>query len=365
MKNIPFSTFKYMHEQIKPEITEAFENCYDNGWFIQGKEYEAFEKEFAEYCGAQYGIGVGNGMDAIYITLRALGIGNGDEVIVPSHTFIATALAVVYAGAKPIFCEIDELTYNINPHNIEALINENTKAIVAVHLYGQAADMDEITRIAKQHNLYVIEDAAQAHGATYKGKCVGTFGDAAAFSFYPGKNLGALGDGGAVVTNSQELSEKIHAIGCYGSSQKYVHKYAGVNSRLDELQAAFLRVKLRHMDEWTCERQEIASKYLNGINNSKIILPKVMQECIHVWHLFVIRCKERDLLQKYLANNGIGTVIHYPIPMHLQGAFENMGLTKGDYPIAEDISNTVLTLPLYIGMSDDEIQYVVDKINNF
>lgn len=363
--NIPFSTVKYMHDNIKLEMKAAFERCYDSAWFIQGKEYDNFEKEFAEYCGTKYCIGVGTGMDAIYLSLKALDIGEGDEVIVPSHTFIATALAVIYAGATPVFCEVDINSYNINYQNIEKYITAKTKAIIAVHLYGQMAEMDSICEIAKKHNIYVIEDSAQSHGATYKGKKAGSFGITAAFSFYPGKNLGALGDGGAVVTNNKDIADKIHALGCYGSETKYHHDYKGINSRLDEMQAAFLRVKLRHLDLWTLERQKIAHKYLKGINNPKIILPNITDNCTHVWHLFVIRTEKRDELQQYLKNKGIGTLVHYPIPMHLQKSFTDLGYKKGDLSIAEEVSSTVLTLPLYIGMKDEEIKYIIDIINKF
>ncbi|QHI72054.1 DegT/DnrJ/EryC1/StrS family aminotransferase [Aminipila terrae] len=363
--NIPFSTFKYMHEDIKTEIQDAFEGCYDAGWFIQGQEYDNFEREFAEYCGAKYCIGVGTGMDAIYLSLKALEVGAGDEVIVPSHTFIATALAVIYAGATPVFCEVDINTYNLNYEHIEKCITKNTKAIIAVHLYGQMAEMDSICQIAKKYNLYVIEDAAQAHGATYKGKKAGSFGMTAAFSFYPGKNLGALGDGGAIVTNNKDIADRIRALGCYGSTIKYHHDFKGINSRLDEIQAAFLRVKLRYLDRWTIERQQIAQMYMQGINNAKITLPRITENCSHVWHLFVIRAEKRDELQKYLGEKGIGTLVHYPIPMHLQKAFTDLDYKKGDLPIVEEISSTALTLPLYIGMKEKEVQYVIDALNEF
>lgn len=363
--NIPFSTFDRMHAAIRPEMLAAFEHVYDKGWFIQGDEYQAFGKEFAVFCGIKFGVGVGNGMDAIYLTLRAMGIGAGDEVIVPSHTFIATALAITYAGATPVFCEVDEETFTIDPALIEGKITDKTKAIIAVHLYGQPANMDPINEIAQKHNLYVVEDSAQAHGAIYKGRKTGSLGDAGAFSFYPGKNLGALGDGGMVTTNNEQLANKIQALGCYGSTEKYVHKYQGVNSRLDELQCALLRVKLTYLDAWTKERQQIAQKYLSCINNSKIRLPRVMDGCSHVWHLFVVRCEERDRLQKYLSDKNIGTVIHYPTPMHLQGAFKEMGYKKGAFPIAEALANSVLSLPLYIGMTDEEISYVCDALNHF
>lgn len=362
---IPFSTFTHMHQQIKPQMMDAFQRCYNKGWFIQGEEYYLFEREFAAFCDVKHSIGVGNGLDAIFLTLRAMGIGAGDEVIVPSHTFIATALAVIYAGAAPVFCEVDEESFNINPKNIEEKISEKTKAIIAVHLYGQTADMDRINAIAEEYNLYVIEDSAQAHGALYKGKKAGSLGDAAAFSFYPGKNLGALGDAGAVTTNNKEIAQRIHTLGCYGSTQKYVHELKGVNSRLDELQSAFLRIKLEYLKEWTEERQRIAEKYSKGITNPNIKLPVISPHCEHVWHLFVIRCKSRKELQSYLSDKGIGTTIHYPIPMHLQTAFKELGYKKGDFPIAEALSNTVLSLPLYIGMKDEEIRYVVNALNEF
>lgn len=365
MMKIPFATFERMHATIKQEIMGAFESCYDKGWFIQGEEYKKFEQEFADYCTTAYGIGVGNGMDALYLGLRALGIGPGDEVIVPSHTFIATALAVKYAGAKPVFCEVSPETYTMNPRFIESCITSHTHAIIPVHLYGQACDMDKICEIAKKNNLFIVEDCAQAHGAIYKGKKVGSFGDVGAFSFYPGKNLGALGDAGAITTSNQDIATKIRALGCYGSSKKYIHRYAGINSRLDELQAAFLRIKLQCLDEWILERQAITNKYLQAINNEKIFLPQIGEARNHVWHLFVIRCNERNRLQMHLKDRGIETMIHYPIPMHLQRALSDLGLHKGAYPVAEHLAETVLSLPLYIGMTDEEISYVVDAINAF
>lgn len=361
---IPFSTLQYMHEQIKPEALEALERCYKKSWFIQGEECAAFESEFATYCESKYCIGVGNGLDAIYIILRALGIGAGDEVIVPSHTFIATALAVKYCGATPVFCEIDEQSFNIDHKLIEACITKKAKAIIAVHLYGQAAEMEEINSVAQKYGLPVIEDAAQAHGAIYNGKKVGSLSIAAAFSFYPGKNLGALGDGGAITTSDKALAHNIRAIANYGSSEKYVHEYAGVNSRLDEIQAAVLRVKLRKLDIWNEERRSIINKYCIGIKNPNIILPLKESEERHVWHLFVVRCNKRDELKKYLETKGIGTVIHYPIPMHLQGAFAELAIQKGALPVAEAVSKSVLSLPLYIGMSDAELGFVVEALNN-
>ena len=303
---------------------------------------------------------------SLILILKALGIGKGDEVIVPSNTFIATALAVSYVDAIPVFVEPELETYNIDVARIEAAITNRTKAIIPVHLQGRAADMDVIMEIAKKYHLKVIEDAAQAHGTLYKGKKVGTLGDAAGFSFYPGKNLGALGDGGAIVTNNKEIAEKVSALGNYGADYKYHHIYKGVNSRLDEMQAAFLRVKLRELDKWNEMRVKIANKYFDGINNSKIIMPlKPSEKFAHIYHVFVVRCKERDQLEQYLGVNGIGTVKHYPIPMHLQDCYVDLGIKKGMLPIAEEISSTVLSLPMYYGMTDEQIQYVIDIVNKF
>ncbi len=363
---VPFAIFQPMHDEIRDRLDNAYNRVMDNSYFIQGPEFEAFNEEFAAYCDAKYCVGVANGLDALLLVLRALEIGEGDEVIVPSNTFIATALAVSYAGATPVFVEPELETYNIDPSRIEAAITDKTKAIMPVHLQGRPADMDPIMEIAKKYNLRVIEDAAQAHGVTYKGQKVGTFGDAAGFSFYPGKNLGALGDGGAVVTNNKEIADKVRAIGCYGSDYKYHHIYKGLNSRLDEMQAAFLREKLPELDKWNAARIEIANKYLAGMHNPKIILPlPPSEEFGHIYHVFVIRCKERDTFEKYLADNGIGTVKHYPTPMHLQECYADLGLKKGDLPIAEEISDTVLSLPMYYGMTEEQVQYVIDVVNQF
>ena len=304
-------------------------------------------------------------MDALFLALKALGIKEDDEVIVPSNTYIATALAVTYAGAVPVFVEPNIRTFNIDPTKIEAAITNRTKAIMPVHLYGQACDMDPIMEIAKKYNLYVVEDCAQAHGADYKGKVIGSFGDAAGFSFYPGKNLGALGDAGAAVTDDLELAKKIRALGNYGSDYKYHHIMQGNNSRLDEIQAAFLAAKLPHLNKINIERRRIAQKYLEGISNSEIILPYVPEYTIPVWHIFGIRCSRRDELEKYLNAAGISTNKHYPIPMHLQECYRNLGYKKGDFPIAEEISATELSIPMYYGMTEEEVQYVIDKVNEF
>ncbi len=362
---IPFVDLEPMHSEIRDEMADAFKKVYDNNRFISGEECSSFEKEFAGYCGAKHCAGCGNGMDALYLILRGYGIGPGDEVIVPSHTFIATALAVSYAGAHPVFVEVDDRTYNIDPVLIGKAVTGKTKAIIAVHLYGQPADMDAINEIAKKHGLKVIEDSAQAHGAAYYGRKTGTLGDAAGFSFYPGKNLGALGDGGAVVSDDAQLMDRIRALANYGSTVKYTHIYKGINSRLDELQAALLRVKLRHLDHWNDYRRRIAAKYLKGIHNKQIILPEVKDNFNHVWHIFAVRTEDRNDFQKYLASHDVGTLIHYPIPMHLQEAYGALGYAKGSFPIAEMISSQVISLPLYYGMSDEDTDYVIDLINDY
>lgn len=362
---IPFVSFKPMEQELDQQLRDAFSRVFERSWYIEGVECQNFEKAFADYCGTEFCVGCGNGLDALMLSLKALGIGEGDEVIVPSNTYIATALAVTYVGATPVFVEPILDTFNIDPTKIEEKINEKTKAIMPVHLYGQPADMDPIMEIAGKYNLYVVEDCAQAHGATYKGKKIGTFGDAAGFSFYPGKNLGALGDAGAAVTNKKEIADKIRALGNYGSDYKYHHIYQGNNSRLDELQAAFLSEKLPILDKMNAERRRIADMYLKGITNSKIILPTVIEEVQPVWHIFGIRCEERDALADYLEQQGIATNMHYPIPMHLQGAYKDLGILEGMLPLAEEISKTELSLPMYYGMKDEEIRYVIEKINTF
>lgn len=363
---VPFVSFKNMHSEIENEIKEKFDKIYSQNWFIHGEEDEAFEEEFAAFCHTKYCVGCGNGLDAIFLTLKAMGIGTGDEVIVPSNTFIATALAVSYAGAVPVLVEPNISTYTLNPDRIEERITEKTKAIIAVHLYGRSADMDGILEIAKKYNLKVIEDAAQAHGALYKGKKVGSLGDAAAFSFYPGKNLGALGDGGAVTTNDRELADKIRMLGNYGANIKYHHEYLGNNSRLDELQAGFLRVKLKYLHEWNKERNRIAERYLTEIKSNEIIFPlPTSADYYNVWHLFVIRSKQRDKLERYLNEKGIGTNKHYPIPIHKQKAYSKEPLSRENLPIAEELSDTVLSIPMYYGMKNKEIDYVIECLNDF
>ena len=362
---IPFVSFLPMERELDTELRAAFERVFARSWYIEGAEDEAFEKSFAEYVGTRYCIGTGNGLDALVLALKALGIGAGDEVIVPSNTYIATALAVTYTGATPVFVEPRIETFNLNPDNIEAAITPNTKAVMPVHLYGQACEMDRITEIAAKYGLKVIEDCAQAHGATFKGQKIGTFGDAAGFSFYPGKNLGALGDAGATVTNDEKLAEKIRALGNYGSDYKYHHIYKGSNSRLDELQAAFLSAKLPILDKMNEERRRIAGRYLDEIRNPKVVLPFVGEDMVPVWHIFGVRCSRRDELAVWLDERGIGTNKHYPIPMHLQECYKDMGFGEGDFPVAEEISRTELSLPMYYGMTDEEIGYVIESVNRF
>lgn len=363
--NVPFVSFKPMEKELDTELRLSFERVYNASWYIEGREDETFEKAFAQYCNSQYCVGVGNGLDALMLALKALEISNGDEVIVPSNTYIATALAVTYVGATPIFVEPDIRTYNIDPTKIEERITAKTKAIMPVHLYGQSCDMDSIMAIAKKHDLFVVEDCAQAHGATYNGQVIGSFGDAAGFSFYPGKNLGALGDAGATVTNSRQLADKIRALGNYGSDYKYHHIYQGNNSRLDELQAAFLAAKLPHLNRMNEERRRIAKLYLEGIHHSDVILPYVPEYAVPVWHVFAIRTKKRDEFAAYLSDKGISTNKHYPIPMHMQECYKELNIPQGALPIAEEISATELSLPMFYGMTDEQIKYVIDAINQF
>ncbi len=366
MNNIPFLNFSPMHSAIRAEMQEAFQSVYESNWFIMGKKLEAFEKEYAAFNQVSYAIGVSNGLDALHLALKALGIGAGDEVLVPSNTYIATLLAVSYVGATPVLVEPDSATYNISPSNIEKAITHKTKAIMPVHLYGQACEMEAIMALANAHNLFVVEDNAQAHGASFKGKLTGSWGHVNGTSFYPGKNLGALGDGGAVTTNDAELAKKVYMLHNYGSEKKYHNEVIGFNMRLDEMQAAFLSVKLRHLKEWTIQRQQIAQWYdekLQGIGD--LILPVTPPDATHVYHLYVIRSSKRDALQKYLAENGIGTLIHYPIPPHLQPAYQSLGFRKGDFPIAEELAATCLSLPIWPGMREAEVEKVVGCINEF
>lgn len=368
---INFLDLKKINSTYNDELLEAFNRVMRTGWYILGSEVKKFEEEFASYCGTKYCIGVGNGLDALHLILRAYNIGKGDEVIVPSNTYIATWLAVSYAGAIPVPVEPDIFTYNLNPALIEEKITKKTKAIIPVHLYGQVCDMDPINGIAKNYNLKVIEDSAQAHGGLYKGKKTGSLGDASGFSFYPGKNLGALGDGGAITTNDEQLAEKVRMLRNYGSKQKYIHSIKGFNSRLDEMQAAFLRVKLQHLDKENQKRREVAQYYSENIINTEVILPRDVDSTINkkdifknhtsVWHQFVIRHPERDRLQKYLDYNGIQTIIHYPVAPHKQKAYKNMNTLE--LPISEQIHREILSLPIGSHLNKDDLSYVVEIIN--
>ena len=362
---IPFLDLKGLNAQYRDELIEACTRVIDSGWYIQGNECKEFDKEFASYCGAKFAIGVANGLDALILILRAykeMGIiSDGDEVIVPSNTYIASILAISQNNLVPVLVEPDINTYLIDPSKIEEKITSKTKAILPVHLYGQTCEMDKINDIAKKHNLKVIEDSAQSHGAYFKDKRSGNLGDASGFSFYPGKNLGALGDGGAVTTNDAELASTIKALGNYGSHKKYENLYKGVNSRLDEIQAALLRVKLRYLDKEVEKRREIANYYLQNIKNENIILPTLRAEDNHVWHLFVIRTSKRDELQKYLLDNGVQTLIHYPIPPHNQNAYKEWN--NESYPISEQIHTEVLSLPISGVQNLENTKNIVEKLN--
>ncbi|MBN3992496.1 MAG: DegT/DnrJ/EryC1/StrS family aminotransferase [Nostoc sp. NMS2] len=361
---VPFLNFEASYLELQEELDSAYQRVMKAGWYILGREVEAFEAEFAAYCQTKYCIGVGNGLDALHLILRAMEIVTGDEIIVPANTYIATWLAVSYAGGTPVPVEPDERTYNINPQLIEAAITERTKAILVVHLYGQPADMDAINVIAKRYNLKVIEDAAQAHGARFKNRRVGSLGDAAGFSFYPTKNLGAIGDGGAVTTNDVDLADKVRLLRNYGSRIKYENEIQGYNSRLDELQAAFLRVKLTKLDEWNSRRAHIAEQYLQGlVRTANVALPFVPNWAESVWHLFVVRYPKRHSLEQDLHQSGIGTLIHYPIPPHLSGAYIGSGWHEGSFAIAEQLAKEVLSLPLHPHITEEQISIIVNYFN--
>ncbi|MFR9165384.1 MAG: DegT/DnrJ/EryC1/StrS family aminotransferase [Dysgonomonas sp.] len=365
--NIPFLDLKRTNLIYQNEIENAALHVLRSGWYILGEECKKFEEKFSGYCEANHCIGVGNGLEAIRIILLAykeMGIFNdGDEIIVPANTYIATVLAVSDSGLTPVMAEPDINTYNIEPIEVEKKITSKTKAILAVHLYGRVCDMDALQVIARKHNLKLIDDAAQAHGSIYKNKKVGTLCDAAAFSFYPTKNLGAYGDGGAITTNDEELANVIRSVANYGSVKKYVHEYKGINSRLDEIQAAILSVKLKYLDRDVQKRKDMAKKYSSNILNPKVILPKIKNEEEHSYHLYVIRTEERDRLKKYLSEKGIETQIHYPTPIHKQNAYKE--LQHLSFPLTEKICGEVLSLPLFLGMTDAEINYIIDAINEW
>ena len=366
MMRIPFLDVKAAYLELKPALDEAYHRVMNSGWYILSEEVEAFEQEFARYCNARFCIGVANGLEALQLILKAYNIGEGDEVIVPANTYIATWLAISYSGAMPIPVEPDSRTYNLDPVKIEASITTRTRAIMPVHLYGQPADMDPISKIAREHGLIVIEDAAQAHGACYKGRRTGSLGDAAGFSFYPGKNLGAYGDAGAVVTNDEKVANRVKLLRNYGSRIKYYNEEMGFNSRLDPLQAAFLRTKLPYLDDWNHRRQLLAQKYINALRNMpSVTVPYVPDWTEPAWHLFVISHPFRNQLQAILENAGIGTLIHYPVPPHLSNAYQKSNWKKGDFPITEKLASTVLSLPFGPHLKSENLEEVVQIIQSF
>jgi dTDP-4-amino-4,6-dideoxygalactose transaminase len=362
---VPFLELRPAYLELKPAIDEAIARVLNSGWYILGDEVEAFETEYAAYCEAAYGVGVANGLDALHLALRAMGVGPGDEVIVPSNTFIATWLAVSHCGATPIPVEPIEATYNIDPNRIEAALTTRTKVILPVHLYGQPADLDPILAIAKKHGLRVLEDAAQAHGARYKGRRIGGHSDAVAWSFYPGKNLGAFGDAGAITTNDPKLAERVRSLRNYGSRVKYVNNEIGYNSRLDPIQAAVLRVKLKYLDEWNERRSIIAKRYLEALQGYKVILPDIPNWAQPAWHLFVVRHKYRMQLEKRLTKVDIGTVVHYPIAPHEQEAYSISASSRGEFPISSRVSKEVLSLPIGPHVESSSIEYVVSTLVDF
>jgi dTDP-4-amino-4,6-dideoxygalactose transaminase len=366
MTRIPYLDLKAMNNEVQGELAQAFTRVLESGWFILGEAVNAFESAFAEFIGVKHCVGVGNGLEALHLILRAYGIGPGDEVIVPSNTYIATWLAVTYAGAKPIPVEPDPRKYNLDPTRVEAALTERTRAILPVHLYGQPAEMDPIMAMADKHNLLVIEDAAQAHGARYQGRMCGGLGHAAGFSFYPGKNLGALGDAGAVTTDDDALAEAVRSLRNYGSQKKYYNERLGFNSRLDELQAAFLSVKLPYLEAWNQRRKVIADLYTQAFSQvPELTVPHVPAWSTHVWHIYPLRCTRRDDLQAHLEREGIGTLIHYPVPPHRSEAYAALGYPLGAFPIAEEIAQTELSLPIGPVMTLAEAEMVVKAVLNF
>lgn len=363
---VPFLSFQPANEQIKDEMLAAYQTVFNNQWYVLGREVTAFEKEYAAFNRVSHCVGVSNGLDALQLCLKSLGIREGDEVIVPSNTYIATLLAVSFVGAKPVLVEPDKATYNIDPKSVEGAITARTKVVMPVHLYGQCCQMDEIMEIANRHRLFVVEDNAQSQGAACNNHLAGSFGHINATSFYPGKNLGALGDAGGITSNDGSLSQAVRVLRNYGSQKKYYNEVVGHNMRLDELQAAFLRVKLKYLPLWTEERRRIAGWYgqhLQGVGD--LVLPVVAHGCTHVYHLYVIRTKRRDKLQTFLTAQGIGTLIHYPVPPHLQQAYGLLGHKKGDFPVAEELAVTCLSLPIWPGLSEAAVAQVASVIKSF
>lgn len=363
--SVPFLDLRAAYEELRPEIDAAVSRVLSSGGYILGDEVAAFEQEWAAYCEAAHAVGLANGLDALTLALRALGVGPGDEVIVPSHTFVATWLAATHCGAtlRPVEC--DPATFNLDPARVEAAIGPRTKVIVPVHLYGQPADLDAILGIARRHGLRVLEDAAQAHGARYRGRRVGAHGDVVAWSFYPGKNLGAFGDAGAITTNDPELADRIRVLRNYGSRVKYFNEVPGVNSRLDPLQAAALRVKLRHLDAWNARRVRAADRYIRGLKDCRVDLPGAQDGCEPVWHLFVLRTRERDALLRWLTEAGIGCLIHYPVAPHLQPAYAQLGHRAGDFSVAESIAAEALSLPIGPHLTEEQQDRVIEAVRAF
>jgi dTDP-4-amino-4,6-dideoxygalactose transaminase len=362
---VPFVDLKAQHKPIQGELDQAIQAVMNRGDFALGKDVRRFEEEFAAYCGTRYAVGVDSGLSALELALRAFGIGEGDEVIVPAHTFIATAAAVTFSGAQPVLVEVDPTTYNIDVEHIEAAITPRTKAIIPVHLYGLPAMMDEIMKIAKVHDLVVIEDACQAHGALYKGERVGSLGHAGAFSFYPTKNLGGCGDGGILVTDDDQVAEKIRAMRNCGQREKYLHEVVPFNHRLDTIQAAILRVKLRYLDGWNEARRQGAAWYGELLSNSGVVIPVEGEDSIHVYHVYVIRTYHRDALQAYLREKGIGTGIHYPVPIHLQPYYAEDSFDRGLFPMTEELCDEILSLPMFPTITHEQVQYVAEHVNKF
>lgn len=363
---VPILDLKPAYEELRSELDAAYHRVMESGWVLLGKELEAFEAEYATSVGVAHCIGVANGLEALQLVLMALGVGPGDEVIVPSHGYIATWLAVTHVGAKPVPCEPDPVTYNLDASRLDALITPRTKVILPIHLYGQAADMTAINAVAAQHGLFVLEDAAQSHGATWRGRQAGALGHAAGVSFYPSKNLGALADAGAVTTGDPVLADKLRHLRNYGSKVRYHNEYLGLNSRMGELQAAFLRAKLPHLAAWNARRVPLAARYLEQLRGiGDLVLPRVAAEATTVWHIFTIRTARRDALQAHLAGQGIGTLIHYPIPPHLSNAYKEAGFQRGDFPLAEKFAGEVLSLPIGPHHSVEQVDYVCAAIRGF